>query len=388
MSNNWKLEYEVMKDGTIAYGNVNSLLNKVQKGANVKIEFFKTEKQPITFVCNNPSIVFDKNKISCEHHHIGLLTNLERPYSYIFEKDYFYHIIAINTAGEGYSARWKHGEKEPLEEKFNEQYRSKWFVEEPIKWKLAYEIQQDGAITYGNVDALINKVKEGANIKIAYDNSKEVLHFRTCTEVLYTEKGVTCGPTTGMAFGAARKTPYHYYSLINSDSFEDVSRWTYGSHTGAGHTQERLHEKWFVEEQNKNTLHIAKIGQADKIIIEKSTTIAHKIASTINLEQCKNIILNLNPLEGDTMDLSHYGQFTIDQVSFETFQTIKTPTNQIPVSGIKISGEEDYVACVYGFDADKFFAPDYVDPDTGAPHMLNTHDVITFLQAQNFHGEL
>jgi len=143
-----------------------------------------------------------------------------------------------------------------------------------------------------------------------------------------------------------------------------------------------------VSEFKKVAVHIAKVGQADKIIIERDTRADQHSAVATDLEQCKNVILNFNPLEGDTIDLSYYGKFNVDQVSFTTFTSVTTSTNQIPVSGIKISGEEDYVACVYGFDADKFFAPDYVDPDTGAPNMLNPHDVITLLQAQNFHGEL
>ncbi len=135
-------------------------------------------------------------------------------------------------------------------------------------------------------------------------------------------------------------------------------------------------------------LNIAKAGQANEIIIEKDIYIDPNSAVATELEQCKNIILNFNPLEGDTINLSHYGQFRADQVSFATFTSVRTSTNEMPVSGVKISGEEDYVACVYGFDADKFFAPDYVDPYTGAPHMLNPHDVITLSQAQHFHGEL
>ncbi len=130
-------------------------------------------------------------------------------------------------------------------------------------------------------------------------------------------------------------------------------------------------------------IYIAKAGQADRFIIKPETPIESEVKKATNLEQCKNIIHNFNPLEGDTIDLSHYGKFTVDQVSFAAFTSAQTATNQIPVSGVKINGEEDYVACVYGFDADKFFAPDF-DP----PHMLNPHDVITLLQAQNFHGEL
>jgi len=143
-----------------------------------------------------------------------------------------------------------------------------------------------------------------------------------------------------------------------------------------------------VSEFKKVAVHIAKVGQADKIIIERDTRADQNSAVATDLEQCKNVILNFNPLEGDTIDLSYYGKFNVDQVSFTTFTSVTTSTNQIPVSGIKINGEEGYVACVYGFDADKFFAPDYVDPNTGAPNMLNPHDVITLLQAQNFHGEL
>ncbi len=141
-------------------------------------------------------------------------------------------------------------------------------------------------------------------------------------------------------------------------------------------------------ENNNNSWHIAKTGKKDTIVIEKEAHIDPEVKKATDLEHCKNAILNFNPLEGDTVDLSHYGKFTVDQVSFATFTSAKTATNQIRISGVKISAEEDYVACVYGFDADKFFAPDYVDPDTGAPHMLNPHDVITLSQAQHFHGEL
>ncbi len=152
--------------------------------------------------------------------------------------------------------------------------------------------------------------------------------------------------------------------------------------------QKILNNKIEKLENHKKGLHIAKAGQADRIIIEKDARIDPNSVIATELDQCKNIVHSFNPLEGDTIDLSQYGKFTVNQVSFATFQTIKTPTNQIPVSGVKINGEEEYVACVYGFDADKFFAPDYIDPYTGAPHMLSPHDVITLLQAQNFHGEL
>ncbi len=144
-----------------------------------------------------------------------------------------------------------------------------------------------------------------------------------------------------------------------------------------------LYDKIEELENNKKGLHIAKAGQADRIIIEKNARIDPNSVIATELEQCKNIVHNFNPLEGDTIDLSQYGKFTVDQVSFTTFQNIKTPTDQISVSGVKINGEEEYVACVYGFDADKFFAPNF-DP----PHTLNPHDVVTLLQAQNFHGEL
>ncbi len=143
-----------------------------------------------------------------------------------------------------------------------------------------------------------------------------------------------------------------------------------------------------ILENNKKGFHIAKAGQNDTIVIEKNAHIDPECKKATELEQCKNIVLDFNPLEGDTIDLSYYGKFTVDQVSFKTFTSARTSTNEMPVSGVKISGEEDYVACVYGFDADKFFAPDYVDPNTGAPNTLNPHDVITLLQAQNFHGEL
>ena len=59
------------------------------------------------------------------------------------------------------------------------------------------------------------------------------------------------------------------------------------------------------------------------------------------------------------------------QISFKTFTNIKTPTNEIAVSGVKVVGEEGYAVCVYGFDADKFFAPDFFPS-----HGLEIHDVL------------
>ncbi len=165
---------------------------------------------------------------------------------------------------------------------------------------------------------------------------------------------------------------------INGDGYDDI----------VGFGREGAFVAYNKPVSETKGIYIAKAGQADRFIIKPETSIESEVKKATNLEHCKNIIHNFNPLEGDTIDLSHYGKFTVDQVSFATFQNIKTPTDQISVSGVKINGEEDYVTCMYGFDADKFFAPDYVDPDTGAPHMLNTHDIITLLQAQNFHEEL
>ncbi len=165
---------------------------------------------------------------------------------------------------------------------------------------------------------------------------------------------------------------------INGDGYDDV----------VGFGREGVFVAHNKPDSETKGIYIAKASQADRFIIKPETPIESGVKKATGLEQCKNIILDFNPLEGDTIDLSQYGKFAVDQVAFATFTSAKTTTNQIPASGIKISGEEDYVACVYGFDADKFFAPDYVDPYTGAPHMLNTHDVITLLQAQNFHGEL
>jgi len=185
--------------------------------------------------------------------------------------------------------------------------------------------------------------------------------------------------------------------LSNGEGFirgpkSDIGHWDNGKYlvlnADGKSIQKILYDKIEELENNKKGLNIGVIGTKDTIVIGKNAHIDSELKKATELEQCKNIILNFNPLKGDTIDLSQYGKFTVDQVSFETFQNIKTPTDQISVSGVKINGEEDYVACVYGFDADKFFAPDYVNPYNGAPHMLNTHDVVTVSQSQNLHGEL
>jgi len=197
-----------------------------------------------------------------------------------------------------------------------------------------------------------------------------------------TGAGFIRGPRLDMGHWADSK-----YLVLNADG-KSIKTILYDKIEALENLQKILYNKIEELENNKKAFHIAKAGQADRIIIEKDAHIDRNSVIATELEKCKNIIHNFNPLEGDTISLSHYGQFRADQISFETFQNIKTPTDQISVSGVKISGEENYVACVYGFDADKFFAPDYIDPYTGAPHMLNTHDVVTISQSQNLHGEL
>ena len=113
----------------------------------------------------------------------------------------------------------------------------------------------------------------------------------------------------------------------------------------------------FLEaEKARSQVYIAKLGQKDRIVIQKDTGLDQKTIKGTELDKCRNIILGFTPLSPeekpeDRIDLSQFGITNKHtQVSFETI----SGTGDTAISGIKIAGQDGFVACVQNFDATHF----------------------------------
>jgi hypothetical protein len=118
-------------------------------------------------------------------------------------------------------------------------------------WTLVYANDATGKLTYGNLIALREAAKQGANIKVSLNDASVM----PCQELAIGADYVTCLYTTGIStdyvspgttFGFQDDAYYGYY-MLNTKGQVAISRWSVGEHVDKGKTLFTRAIKWFVE---------------------------------------------------------------------------------------------------------------------------------------------
>ncbi len=118
----WKLVYENDPEGNTINGDIDSLINAVQNGKELRVFTYTVEQQYITDAENiwiRNGIVYMQNSSN-----IGVSFKGER----LFVQDDAYHwYFTINTKGERNMSRWLVGEHAPKGDN-SDRIAVKWFV--------------------------------------------------------------------------------------------------------------------------------------------------------------------------------------------------------------------------------------------------------------------
>ena len=119
------------------------------------------------------------------------------------------------------------------------------------EWKLAYAHDKDGTPTAGDIEVLIDAIKNGQAVRMVFENQDG--YYSMEAEALWVKNGVVYAQNNSqvsVAFQgkALRFQDDSYYWMIVVSTLGDLDqiRWSVGQHVSRGHTNDKTAVKWFV----------------------------------------------------------------------------------------------------------------------------------------------
>jgi len=121
-----------------------------------------------------------------------------------------------------------------------------------FQWKLIYYNSENGETIKGNIDILINAVKNGQQVRIVFE--QESLIFATDAEYLWVLDNVVYAQNNGQVSVGQRGNKlffqddsYYWMFLINSNGERDMIRWSVGEHDMVRRNKDKVSIKWFIK---------------------------------------------------------------------------------------------------------------------------------------------
>jgi hypothetical protein len=119
-------------------------------------------------------------------------------------------------------------------------------------WSLVYSNNASGIATYGNISALVNAIKNGADVKVQMGAT----YIAKCDEIhINPDNSISCSTLQnisirstqpGSAFGF-QDDAYHWYAMVNTKGQRDMIRWSVGDHIDRGRNSDTTPLNWFVD---------------------------------------------------------------------------------------------------------------------------------------------
>lgn len=116
-------------------------------------------------------------------------------------------------------------------------------------WTLVYAHDGEGKPTYGNIDVLIDAVRNGKDVRVVLNDS-----YATSAQNLWIANGkVYMQNTTHVSVKFVgdvlqfQDNAYHWFIIVDTDGNRHMSRWSVGEHTDRGDSFDRVGVKWFVQ---------------------------------------------------------------------------------------------------------------------------------------------
>ena len=118
-------------------------------------------------------------------------------------------------------------------------------------WTLAYANDEHGARTEGDIEALIDAVKNGQEVRIVIADPEG--YYSTEAENLSVRHGIVYAQNTSHVSveyqGESLRfqdDSYYWMTIVSTHGERDMIRWSVGAHEPRGHTQDKVAVRWFV----------------------------------------------------------------------------------------------------------------------------------------------
>lgn len=120
------------------------------------------------------------------------------------------------------------------------------------EWTLAYAHDKDGNPLEGDINVLINAVKNGQDVKIIMNDNQDE-YYSTEAENLWVKKGIVYAQNTSsvsVEFQGKilrfQEDSYYWMVIVSTIGNRDMIRWSVGEHTPQGHDSDKVAMKWFI----------------------------------------------------------------------------------------------------------------------------------------------
>jgi uncharacterized protein YmfQ (DUF2313 family) len=119
------------------------------------------------------------------------------------------------------------------------------------EWKLAYAHDKDGNRTAGDIETLIDAVKNGQAVRIVTGDQGE--YYSTEAENISVKNGVVHAQNNSHVSVEYQgdvlrfqDDSYYWMIVVSTLGDRDMIRWNVGEHVPRGHTADKVAVKWFV----------------------------------------------------------------------------------------------------------------------------------------------
>ena len=119
------------------------------------------------------------------------------------------------------------------------------------EWKLAYAHDKDGNRTAGDVEALIDAIKNGQAVRMVFEDQDG--YYSMEAEALWVRDGIVYAQNNSQVSASFQgkvlrfqDDSYYWMIVVSTLGDLDMIRWGVGQHVSRGHTNDKAAVKWFV----------------------------------------------------------------------------------------------------------------------------------------------
>ncbi len=119
------------------------------------------------------------------------------------------------------------------------------------EWTLAYAHDKDGNRTAGDIEVLIDAVKNGQAVRIVTEEQGE--YYSTEAENISVKDGVVYAQNNSHVSVEYQGNvlrfqddAYYWMIVVSTLGDRDMIRWSVGEHVPRGHTSDKVAARWFV----------------------------------------------------------------------------------------------------------------------------------------------
>lgn len=120
-------------------------------------------------------------------------------------------------------------------------------------WKLVYYNSDRGEVLDGNLNSLINAVKNGKQVRIVMGKGEIIVAAEA--QYLWVKDNIVYAQNNGQVsvryVGGKlvfQKDSYYWMFIVNTDGERGMIRWSVGEHEMRGQNEDRVYTKWFVKD--------------------------------------------------------------------------------------------------------------------------------------------